>query len=86
MAIATVIRTGFDVLFLVSNVINDIFYEPTCPSGASEELNVASIIFTIAVSFFGDFFPVFIILRIYTLEDKPEEMCQSLIITTAALN
>lgn len=31
MAIATVIRTGFDILFLISNVLNDIFYRSACP-------------------------------------------------------
>jgi len=53
---------------------------------SEKDSSIGVVIFTIAVSFFGDFFPVFIILRIYTLEEKPEEMCQSLIITTAALN
>jgi hypothetical protein len=84
MAVANLFRFGFDLLFTLTQVMNDMFFTDSCHSN-SEPNMLLSIIFTLVVAIVGDFFPIFMILRIYTLDEKPEEMCGSLLITTAGL-
>ena len=83
MALASAIRGAFSVLNTI-HAFQDIFWTTQCPATSDDDsINAFGIIFSIAITLFGNFFPVIIILRIYTLEEKPEEMCKSLIVTEA---
>jgi hypothetical protein len=70
ISLASIIRFAFDVEMIISTFKEDVFSESCAPVG--DEGMVFNIIFMFAICLCGDFFPVLIILRIYTLEERPE--------------
>lgn len=81
---ANTIRFAVDLYYVFSAIItSDAFVYNHCPNSAESidmGLELATNIITVLLS---NFLPIFIILRIYNLEEKPEEMCRSLLITTS---
>ena len=69
MTLATAIRTGFSIMFTYLVFNDNRFNLDTCPAEDTEHRSTTfGAIFTAVVALFGNFFPVLIILRIYTLE------------------
>lgn len=80
MIIANTIRFGFDLSYVIAKVFNDSTYGIQCPDLNEDNLGL-TIAFNIVTVLLTYYLPVFIILRIYNLEEKPELICQSLIIS-----
>jgi hypothetical protein len=79
---ANTIRFLFDLKHVIVRVINDDTFTDHCPDPA--DVNVAlSMTLLVCTCLLTFYLPVFIILRIYHLQDKPEQMCESLIISKA---
>jgi hypothetical protein len=72
---ANTIRFGFDIYYIVRKVLNsDYFYHPNCPDRDepdSVSAKIEHIAVLVAICLFTFYLPVFIVLRIYNLEDKP---------------
>jgi hypothetical protein len=82
--VANTIRFGFDLFYVFSSVFSDMSsISSTCPSSDDSDGMGVELIINICTSLLAHFLPIFIILRIYNLEEKPEEMCKSLLITTS---
>ena len=78
---ANTIRFGFDLYYVVQQVIvKNAHFSEKCPSFDETNL-VGDIIFNSVTAILTFYLPIFIVLRIYNLEDDPEFMCQSLIIS-----
>jgi hypothetical protein len=67
MSIASILRFGFDLSFVVSKVIGDESFEYSCPT-ISDSSHISEIIFNICECIFTHYLPIFIVLRIYNLE------------------
>lgn len=80
--IANTIRFAIDLFSMIENVIQEEIINADCPpkydQNQSATGSIADLIVTCLLTFY---LPVFIILRIYNLEDRPEKMCESLIIS-----
>lgn len=66
ISLASIIRFGFDVMIIISTFKEDVFSSTCAPAG--DDNMIFGIVFMLAIGLIGDYFPVFIILRIYTLE------------------
>lgn len=82
---ANTFRFGFDIMITFLNVGTGDILSEKCPTTeiAEGQFSLGGFIFNICVAFFTHFLPIFLILRIYSLEENPEEICKSLIITTS---
>ena len=81
--VANTIRFGFDLFYVYSIVISEsLFLTSKCPNSEAPKIGV-ELATNVCTDLFSHFLPIFIILRIYNLEEKPEEMCRSLLITTS---
>ena len=82
---ANTIRFLFDLKHVIIRVIinsGEDTYTESCPLRG--EVNVAwSMTLLVCTCLLTFYLPVFIILRIYQLQDRPEQMCESLIISKA---
>ena len=81
--LASTIRFALDILAFQHNLENSIV-KPQCPvdKGTEQPASAQGVIFTVLIIILAHYFPIFIISRIYSLDEKPEEICKSLIITT----
>lgn len=82
--IANTVRFGFDLAYLISQVFNEETYDYQCPVDQSQANLGLQITLNITTILFTYYLPAFIILRIYHLENKPELMCQSLIVSPSS--
>ena len=81
MVLATnTIRFGFDLYYVIQQVLMNAHYFKECPHFDDTNL-MWDIIFNSVTTILTFYLPIFIVLRIYNLEDRPEFMCQSLIIS-----
>jgi hypothetical protein len=81
---ANTIRFAFDLYYAFSTIITaDAFVYGHCPDTAEPIDMGIELAVNISTCLFSHFLPIFIILRIYNLEERPEEMCRSLLITTS---
>jgi hypothetical protein len=77
---ANSIRFGFDLTFVISKVFGDESYSVTCPDAATEDY-ATELAFNICTCILTHYLPIFIILRIYNLEEKPIEIGKSLLVS-----
>jgi hypothetical protein len=80
ITIASILRFGFDFSFVISKVIGDDSFEYACPTLSTNSL-LPEIVFNTCECIFTHYLPIFIILRIYNLEEKPAEIAKSLLVT-----
>jgi hypothetical protein len=79
--VANTVRFVFDIFFVYQLVFKESFLQTTCIFEEDDEVfSIGKNIFTVILS---HFLPIYIILRIYTLEEEPEEMGKSLLITVS---
>lgn len=71
ITIASMLRFGFDITYVISKVIGDESFEYICPSIINTSI-ISEIVFNTCECIFTHYLPIFIILRIYNLEEKPE--------------
>lgn len=73
----SLLRFGFDINYVISKVFGDESFSTICPP---ENGDLApQLAFSICESLFTHFLPIFIVLRVYNVEDRPEEIARSLI-------
>jgi hypothetical protein len=80
--LANTIRFAFDIMYVLNLVVDDLIYSQQCPNYGKANWLVEAVT-NVCTLLLSHYFPIFIILRIYNLEEKPEEMCKSLLITTS---
>jgi len=69
--VANTIRFAFDITIVLASVINNSTYSHKCPDfDNSDEL--WKIVNNVGTALLTHFFPIFLILRIYNLEERPE--------------
>jgi len=78
--VANTIRFGFDLYYVIQQLFFNAYFYTDCPSPDESNI-VLDITFNSVTTILTFYIPIFIILRIYNLEDNPELMCQSLIIS-----
>lgn len=66
ITLASMLRFGFDITYVVAKVIGDESFEYLCPNIADGSL-ASEIIFNTCECIFTHYLPIFIILRIYNL-------------------
>ena len=75
----SLLRFGFDINYVISKVFGDESFSAICPP---ENGDLApQLTFSICESLFTHFLPIFIVLRVYNVEDRPEEIARSLIVS-----
>ena len=83
IVIANTFRFIFDVLIVINVVIIDRAYPESCPP-SENTTTVWDVVLNVLTGFLTHLFPIFILLRIYALEERPEEICRSLIVTSGS--
>lgn len=68
--LASILRFGFDITYVVSKVFGDESFSSICPDLA-DSISASELTFIICECIFTHYLPIFIILRIYNLEEKP---------------
>lgn len=71
MVVANTIRFGFDLTYVISKVFGDDSYSKICPDFPDGDITF-EVIMNIGTCLLTHYLPIFIILRIYNLQDKPE--------------
>ena len=68
--IANALRFGIDLTYVISKVFGDATYNDKCPDCSSDQpaIDLAQNIITVLLTYY---LPVFVILRIYNLEERP---------------
>lgn len=73
----SLLRFGFDINYVISKVFGDESFSEICPPESGDL--APQLAFSICESLFTHFLPIFIVLRVYNVDDKPEEIARSLI-------
>jgi len=72
--VASFIRFAVDIILFIGALKNGTFYS-TCPvqPNPDEPINyVSEVIINVLTTILAQYFPIFIVTRMYTLEEKPE--------------
>ena len=75
----SLLRFGFDINYVISKVFGDESFSTICPPESGEL--APQLAFSICESLFTHFLPIFIVLRVYNVEERPEEIARSLIVS-----
>ena len=82
--IANNFRFVLDAYLVFKSTMTHRYFVERC--AVTEEIDKGEIILNVLLCLFAHYMPIIMILRIYHLEDKPEEMGRSLLITTSENN
>ncbi len=82
IVIATIIRFAGDTFFTVNVIFNETLISQTCLIDTEARLEVWRYVILILSCLLTHYLPILIILRIYTIEDRHEDMSKSLLIAS----